>query len=568
MRGRRAAASAIALTAVVGLVLTGCSQQSNTGTSGDAAQAGAGFPETPVPEQVPGKPGGIFRLGITEPTAIDPYNVQESEGSLVAKQLFTGLVQVQPNGDEYPGVAQSWESNDNCTQWTFALKPNQTFSNGEALTSASFKRGWERTSAKASASEVSYHLDQVQGYDEMQAGTAQQLSGVNATDPNSLVVSLKEPNCEFELRTAHPALSPIPTVAGGADNATYNDLPIGNGPFKMDGAWRHDQGIRLVRNDTYTAGEKANLDAVEITITPADTGADTEYNGFRNGQFDWARMPTPVYQQAQAEFDPQGKWLSRKTAGINFLVVNVTKPPLDTVAARKAVSMAIDRAAITAGVFQGGQSPATAFVPPSFPQTYQPGVCDACTFDPERAKQLAQEAGFQPGTEIEFQFNTGGGHEEWTAAVRQQIEQNLGIKVNYEGVPFRDLLDNQQSPTVTGISRLAWSADYPTAANFLTPLLATRSIGAASPNDPALGDNRGRYSNPEFDRLMDQASATKDEAQRDDLYKQAEKIAIGDDLALIPMFERQQYRLINTEKFANLGMDFYENPTLETITLK
>lgn len=568
MRGRRAAASAIALTAVVGLVLTGCSQQSNTGSSGGAAQAGQGFPETPDPELVAGKPGGTFRLGITEPTAIDPYNVQESEGSLVAKQLFTGLVQVKPNGDVYEGVASKWAPNANCTQWTFDLKPNQRFSDGTALTSADFKRGWERTSAKASASEVAYHLNQVQGFDEMQAGTAQQLRGVNATNPNQLVVTLKEPNCEFEVRTAHPALSPIPASAGAADNKAYNDAPLGNGPFKMDGAWRHDQGIRLVRNDNYTAGPKANLDAVEITITPADQGSDTEYNGFRNGQFDWARMPTPVLTQARSEFEPQGKWLSKKTAGINYLQVQVTKPPLNSVAARKAISMSIDRAAITAGVFQGAQAPATSMLPPSFTKVYQEGVCTACTYNPEEAKKLAQEAGFQPGTELNFQFNTGAGHEEWTAAVRQQIEQNLGMKVNYSGVPFRDMLDNQQSPTATGIYRAAWGADYPTADNFLGSLLATKSIGAASPNDPALGNNRGRYSNPEFDRVLAQANATPDEAKRDELYKQAEKIAIGDDLADIPMFQRQQYRLIDTTKFANVGMDFFENPTLDVITLK
>ncbi|MER7436398.1 ABC transporter substrate-binding protein [Pseudonocardia alni] len=568
MRGRRAAASAIALTAVVGLVLTGCSQQSNTGASGGAAQAGQGFPETPDPEQVPGKPGGVFRMGLTEPTAIDPYNVQESEGALVAKQLFTGLVQVRPNGDEYPGVADTWTSNDNCTQWTFNLKSGQKFSDGTPLTSADFKRGWERTTAKASASEVAYHLNQVQGYEQMQAGTATTLSGVNATNPNTLAVALSEPNCEFELRTAHPALSPVPASAGAADNTTYNDLPLGNGPFRMDGPWQHDRGIKLVRNDNYTAGPKANLDAVEITITPADTGADAEYNGFRNGQFDWARMPTPVQSQARDEFDPQGKWISKKTAGINYLSVQVTKPPMNSVAARKAVSMAIDRAAITAGVFQGGQAPATAIVPPSFPQAYQEGVCDACTFNPDEAKRLAQEAGFQPGTELNFQFNTGGGHEEWTAAVRQQIEQNLGIKVNYSGVPFRDLLDNQQAPDATGIYRSAWGADYPTPANFLGPLLDTTSIGAASPTEPALGNNRGRYSNPEFDQLLARAAATKDEAQRDDLYKQAEQIAIGRDLAIIPMFQRQQYRLAATDRFGNVGMDFFENPTLDTITLK
>jgi oligopeptide transport system substrate-binding protein len=173
-----------------------------------------------------------------------------------------------------------------------------------------------------------------------------------------------------------------------------------------------------------------------------------------------------------------------------------------------------------------------------------------------------------PGTTLKFQFNTGGGHEEWTAAVKQQLETNLGLKVEYSGVPFTDLLDNQRAPGASGIYRLSWGADYPTPGNFLTPLLATSSIGAASPSDPATGDNKGRYSNPEFDRLVAQAAATPDETARNDLYKQAEKIAIGDDLALIPLWARQQFRLANTEKFGNVNMDFFENPTLGTITLK
>lgn len=470
MRGRRAAVSAIALSAVVGLVLTGCSQQSNTGTAGGDGAPSVGWPETPLPEQVPGKPGGVFRLGITEPTSIDPYNTQESEGFLVTRQLFTGLVQVQPDGTEYPGVAETWEPNENCTQWTFTLKPDQKFSDGEPLTSEAFKRAWERVSAQESASEVAYHLNQVQGFSEMQSGAANELTGLDATDPNRLGVTLSEPNCEFELRTAHPALSPVPASAGPADNKTYNDLPVGNGPFMMDGPWQHNQGIRLVRNENYTAGPKANLDAVEITITPADGGAEAEYNGFRNGTFDWARMPTPVQPQARAEFEPQGKWLSRKTAGMNYLAVQVTKPPLDSVAARKAISMAIDRAAIIQGVFNGSQTPATTLVPPSLPRAYQPGVCDACEFNVEEAKRLAQEAGFQPGTVLNFQYNTGAGHEEYTAAVRQQLEQNLGITVDYTGVPFRDQLDNQQSPDASGIYRAAWGADYPTPVNFLGSL--------------------------------------------------------------------------------------------------
>ncbi len=365
MTRSRAGLSAVALTAVASIVLAGCAQQSNQGT-GNSAQPAVGFPETTDLPEVAGKPGGTFRLGITEPTAIDPYNVQESEGSVVNKALFTGLIDVKPNGDPIPGVATTWTPNADCTQWTFALKPGTTFSNGEVVDAAAFKRGWARTAAKASASDVSYHLDEVKGYDELQAGTATDFSGVDATDPNTLKVTLTKADCEFELRTVHPVMSPVPTVAGGADNKAYNDLPIGNGPFKMSGPWQHDAGIKLVRNDTYGAGPKANLDAVEITITPADTGIQAEYNGFNNGQFDWARVPTPLLGQARSANEPKNQWISKKTAGINYLLTMDTQAPLNNPDARKAISMAIDRNAIAQGVFQGSQVPATALVPASF----------------------------------------------------------------------------------------------------------------------------------------------------------------------------------------------------------
>ena len=559
----------VALVATVGLLLSGCTQRSNQDVpASDATPVADTFPDTPDQPTVLGRPGGTFRLGIVEPTAIDPYNSQESEGFLVTRALFTGLVQVRRNGDVYDGVASAWTPNADCTQWTFTLKPGTTFSNGEPVDAAAFKRSWERTSAQASASDVAYHLNEVAGFPQMQDGSATTLSGVDATDPNTLKVTLSTPDCEFELRTAHPALSPVPSVAGPADNQAFNDQPIGNGPFRMDGPWQHDRGIRLVRNDTYGAGPGANLDAVEITITPADGGVQTEYNGFANGQFDWARLPTPVLSQARAANEPKGQWISKPSTSITFLQAQNTQKPLDSPAARKAISMAIDRAAITQGIFQGAQKPATALVPATFPAAYQAGVCTACTFDPAQAKELAAQAGLTPGTHVSFQFNTGGGHEEWTAAVKQQLEQNLGVVVDYGGVPFRDLLENQQQPTATGLFRVGWGADYPTAASMLTPLLATASIGAATPNDVATGDNRGRYSNPAFDALMAQAAATPDAGARNDLYKRAEKIAIGDDLGLIPLFTRQQFRLANTAAFGNLEMDFSDNPQLAQITLR
>jgi oligopeptide transport system substrate-binding protein len=557
----------LTLAALLSLMPAGCAKRPNVGTQNGGVPL-VGFPETPPPPQVPGKSGGVFRLGIVEPVAIDPYNSQESEGNLVTENVFTELINVNPDGSVSPGVATSWTSNADCSQWTFTLKHGTTFHNGEPVDSAAFKRGWERAAARSAASEVAYHLNEIQGFDAMQTGTADHMSGVDATAPDRLVVALAHSDCEFYLRTYKTVFSPVPTVAGPADNKTYNDQPIGNGPFMMEGPWQHDRGIRLKRFDGYAAGPRANLDEVDITILPSQGGVQAEYDGFNNGTFDWARLPTPLLSQARATYQPRGEWISKKTAGINYLLPMVTTPPLNSAAARKAISEAIDRIAIARGVFQGSQVPADAFVPPALPDAYQSGVCTACRYDPDEAKKLAQQAGLTPGTTVNFQFNTGGGHEEWTAAVTQQLKRNLGLNVNYSGVPFTDLLNNEQQPRASGIFRAAWGADYPTPGNFLQPLLSTAAIGATSPSQPATGDNRGRYSNPRFDQLLAQAAATRDKAQRVGLYQQAEQLAIGQDLAEIPLWFRQQFRLANTTKFGNVYLDFAEEPTLAEITLR
>jgi len=128
-------------------------------------------------------------------------------------------------------------------------------------------------------------------------------------------------------------------------------------------------------------------------------------------------------------------------------------------------------------------------------------------------------------------------------------------------------LDNEQQSGASGIFRSAWGADYADPANFLEPLLATTSIGAKA-DEPTTGDNKGRYSNPKFDKLLKDAKKEKDDSKRIALDQQAEKVAIGDDLALIPLWNRTQHRLANSDKFINLRMDFHEDPDLRVISIK
>lgn len=552
----RKRAALVAMAASVALVTAACGG-SDDDSSGDSGSNGSSDV----------KKGGVFRLGITEPTAIDPYNSQESEGILVTKQLYRGLTDATPEGEVRKALAEDITKNDDCTEWTFKIKKDQKFSDGTPVDAAAFKRGWERAAAKAAASDVAYHMAGIAGFSDINEGDATSLSGVTADDAQTLKVKLSEADCEFDTKTTHTVFSPVPESAGAADNATYNDMPVGNGPFKMKEPWKHNTSITLVRNDAYTGGEKANLDEVDISILNPDNSVDLEYQGFQSGQFDWARMPTPQLTAAKAKYEPQGQWIAKPTNGMNYLLPITETAPMNSKEAREAISYAIDRDAIIKGVFKGFQTKSTTIVPPVFKDFYQQGLCKSCEkADPAKAKELATKAGLTPGTKIKLQYNTGAGHEEWIQAVAAQLKDTLGLDVELVGTPFKELLANQQAPGASGLYRFAWGADYPTPDNFLYPLLATASINKDE-TGKVTGDNRGRYSNPQFDDLLKKSRAAKDSGERIKLDQQAEKIAI-DDMALIPLWNRTQYRLQNTTKFTNIELDFNENPNLAELGLK
>jgi oligopeptide transport system substrate-binding protein len=524
-----------------------------------AAACGGGGDDGDGAQAPSAKTGGTFRFGIVEPTAIDPYNSQESEGILVTQNLFAGLVGIDSETLELtPEIAEKWTSDEGCNQWTFNLRPGTTFSNGEPVTAQSFIDGMTRVAAKASASDVAYHLAGIEGYEELNSKGAKTFSGITAPDENTLVFKLSAPDCEFDRKTLHTVYSPVTKDAGAATNKTYNDEPIGNGPFKMEGPWDHDNKITLVRNDSYW-GEKPKIDRVEIAILPSETAQELEYKNLQGGQADYSRIPPQLLPQADAKYKPQGGFIGEDTNGINYLLPNVVNPPLDNADARKAISYAIDRDKIIDGVFKGYQTKATAFIPPIFKDYYQEGVCTACTFDAAKAKEFAAKGGLKPGTELKFAYNTGGGHEAWVQAVAQQLKETLGLNVKLEGYPFAELLEKEQAPNASGLFRAAWGADYPTPDNFLYPLLSKASIGL---------DNRGRYDNPAFDAELAKERATKDPAVRVEHIKAAEKIAIGDDMALIPLWNRTQYRAFDATKWTGVEMDFFENPTLVTAAQK
>jgi len=556
--GRRVKTLAAALTALA-LLAAACGSSKKSTTTGTTGEGGSSSTSAGG-----AKDGGIFHLGIVEPTAIDPYDSQESEGENVTKAIYEGLVKLDNKTSELlPGVASKWTHTPDCTQWTFNLRPDTKFSNGETVTAQSFIDGMTRAAIKDAASDTAHFMEDIEGYAAIHGTdtappSATTLSGVSAPDPNTLQVKLAKGNCEFDKKTLQPVFSPVPkTAPPGSLKGTFADMPIGNGPFMMKEPWQHDKSITVVRNPSFY-GTKAHLDEVDFAILPSENAAELEYKNFQSGQADYARIPPALVPQAKSTYEPQKEFISELKYGINYLLVNVKNPPLNNAKARQAISWAIDRDAVIAGVFKGAVTKATSLVPPPLQAFYQANVCDSCDKpNVAKAKQLATEGGLVPGTKLNFMFNTGGGHEGWVQAVAQQLKDNLGLDVNVAGLPFKELLKKEQDPNASGMFRAAWGADYPSADDFLRPLL---SRGSLPP-----GDNRGLYQNDQFDKLIDQAVATPDPTQAASITKQAEKLAIGDDLALIPLWYRNQYRVFSS-KFKNVGLDFFENPTVAEVS--
>ncbi len=292
-------------------------------------------------------------------------------------------------------------------------------------------------------------------------------------------------------------------------------------------------------------------------IFPAQGRLEAEYRAFQAGDADFARVPPSLFKQAEGTYGPQGDFLKSEQFGINFVLTNDASGPMANPDARKAVSMALDRPAIDEGVYQGSRTPASALISPPFGEYFQDGVCgDACTFDATKAKDLAAKGGLTPGTHLRLLYNNDGGHEPLVQAWKDQIEKTLGVVVDLDGVPFAEQLTKRDNGQFD-IARAGWGADTPTAENFLFPVLGTTSE-----------DNDGKYSNPRVDALIEQGRTQKSDDERAKLYREAEKIAIGEDLAVIPTFYRTEYRVFDSDKWAGVELDFFENPTVATIGLK
>lgn len=498
------------------------------GVAGCTPKSGGSASATDTPVK-----GGTLSYYVNEPAYIDPYNTQESEGTNVEQSLFDSLTAINPLTSKLePAAAESWKANADGTVWTFKLRKGAKFHDGTPVKAGDFKYAWERIANPATdpknPSVISYHLTPVKGFQEMADGKATDMPGVKVVDDYTLEVTLTEPFADFEYVVAHPALAPVPKAAVEKDPKAFAEAPVGNGPFKMSGTWKHDQYIKVVRFDDYY-GAKANLDGIDFKIFKDE---DTAFREFQAGNLDFTSIPTGKIADSKKKYgvstdgytvNPKAQVLLGAETAVYYMLMNNTDPVLKNPKVRAAISMAINRQALVDTLYEGTRKPATGIVPPGI-VGFTPNAWAACKYDVEGAKKMLADAGFPGGagiSELSLSFNTGSGHEKVMELVGSDLAK-IGIKTKPDGVEWAQYLKQLDAGSYQ-IGRLGWIADYPIFDNFINPIFQSKS-----------GDNKSKFVDASVDKAIADARKITDGAKRIAAYQDIEK-TIGEQTPVAPL---------------------------------
>lgn len=436
--------------AAVALLLTGCSSGGG-GASGNDSGAKA------------------ISIATDDPVTLNP--LRQTIAFDQTEVLFAPLTFMDKDNKLQYVAAESVQSDD-ATTWTIKLRKGWTFHNGEKVTADSYIKAWNYETYGPHAWENSGELANIAGYDALNpAGGSKsgskpktdKLSGLKKVDDLTFTVKLTSPDGQFpvQLSQAQTGFFPLPSAA-------YDDLdafahkPIGNGPFEMAGSYRENQPIKVTAWSGYR-GPKPALD--EITFKPY-TDMTTAYTDVQAGSTDLLFVPASRMNQVKTDFGDRAHVF--QGLGMNYLGLPLWDKRYQDQRIREAISMAIDRQAVSKAIYGGIWEPATALTPPGEVGTPK-GLCgELCQFHPDKAKQLLADAGGW-SQKMEIVYPGGSGLDDLYNAYANQLRQNLGIKdvVATPTTDFPEFQGRRNKKDLSGPYFARWGALYASQQNTL-----------------------------------------------------------------------------------------------------
>jgi dipeptide transport system substrate-binding protein len=455
------------------------------------------------------------------PESLNPQLVTTTTGMNAGRPIFNNLVEFLPGTTNLvPGLAESWEISPDGTEYTFHLRKGVQFHSSAAFTPSrpmnaddvlfSLLRQWKE--------DHPYHRVSGSSYDYFKdMGMPDLLQSIDKLDDRTVRIKLKRPEAPFLADLAMPfnvilSAEYADRMLRAGTPERLDKEPIGTGPFSFV-SYKKDVVIRYHSFADYWRG-KQPIDQLVFSITPNPA---VRLAKLKAGECHVMAFPNPADIDRIAA-DPSLTLLRQEGFNVGYLAMNTTRPPFDDIRVRRAVNLAIDKAAIIQAVYQGAGVMAKNPVPPTL-WSYNDAIRDY-PYDPDEAQRLLAEAGHAQGFHADLwympvsrPYNPDG------KRMAEMIADDLGkvgIRLNLvtdEWAAYRAILQ-EGTPS---LALYGWTGDNGDPDNFLDVLLGCTS---ARPG----GNNIAKWCNKDFDSLVAKAKVVSDRAQREALYRDAQAI--------------------------------------------
>lgn len=474
----------------------------------------------------------------TEVQSLDPNKVQGVPEGNIIRDLLEGLLITDEYGKEIPGVAESWE-NEDFKVWTFKLRKDAKWSNGDPVTAQDFVYSWRRLSDPNTASPYASYLQyaHVENIDDVIVGKKPTTAlGVKALDDHTFQVTLSAPVPYFPKMLVHQSLSPVhrATVEKFGDKWTRPENWVGNGAYTLKD-WVVNERIVLKRNPTYWNNAETVIN--EVTYLPIASEV-SDVNRYRSGEIDMTlnSLPLELFSKLKKDY-PQELRQGRLLCSY-YYELNNQKPPLNDPRVRTALKLALDHETLVNRVINQGDEVSYSFTPPfinGLSSEVKPEWANWTQKQREtEAKRLLAEAGFDkkhPLT-LNLLYNTSDAHQKIAIAATSMWKKALGADIKMENQEWKTFLDSRQNGKFD-IARAGWCADYNEASSFLNTMRSNSS------------NNTAFYKNSAFDKLLDDALTVATDAEREKIYQEAE-ILLDKESAVVPIYFKSNARLVKT----------------------
>ncbi|WP_349363873.1 MAG: peptide ABC transporter substrate-binding protein [Roseitalea porphyridii] len=459
-------------------------------------------------------------------TSLDPHKVSGDWENRVVGDIFEGLVTEDVNAEPIPGMAESWQISDDGLVYTFTLREDAVWSDGEPVTADDFVFAFQRLMDPETAADYAYLQYTIKNAEAINTGENEALDslGVRALDDRTLEITLENPTPYLLSALTHYTAYPIPrhAVEANGDEWVRVENIVVNGPYKPT-EWVPGSHVLTEINENYYDAGNLAIEGVKFFTLEDESAALKRY---RAGEFDiLTEFPTDQYQWMQENLPGEAR--VAPFAGLYYYAVNTQQEPFTDPNVRKALSMSINREVIGPQILGTGELPAYSWVPPGMANYGDPARVDWADMDygakVEEAKRLLEEAGFNEDNPLSLQlrYNTNENHKRIAVAVAAMWKP-LGIEVELYNTETKVHYD-ELTKGILDVARAGWLADYNDAFNFLQLL------------ETGVPFNYGRWSNEDYDALLDEQATITDLEERAAVMKEAEQIAL-DQSASIPIY--------------------------------